>query len=81
MGSLRMQTAKGHACNQVPFAHFLESNKHCRCSKCILFAVSLLGDICANSNAPDALAAQLLSHNLGLLEVNVYNGYRSTCLP
>ncbi len=43
-------------------------------NKNILLAVSFLGDICANSNAPDALAAKLLSHNLGLLEVDVYNG-------
>ena len=42
--------------------------------KRILLAVSFLGDVCANSNAPDALAAKLLSHSLGLLEIDVYNG-------
>ena len=48
--------------------------------KHVLLAVSFLGDVCANSNAPDALAAKLLSHSLGLLEVDVYNGNRRTCL-
>ncbi len=42
--------------------------------KRVLLAVSFLGDVCANSNAPDALAAKLLSHSLGLLEIDVYNG-------
>ncbi len=42
--------------------------------KHVLLAISLLGDICANSNAPNALAAKLLSHSLGLLDVDVYNG-------
>lgn len=41
--------------------------------RAVLFAVSLLGDICAHSNAADALAAQLLSHNLSFLDVDIHN--------
>lgn len=39
----------------------------------VLCTVSLLADICVYSNAVDALAAQLFSHQLGHLEVDVSN--------
>ena len=41
----------------------------------LLLTTVLLGDICFNSNAANAFAAQLLSHNLGLLEVDVHYGH------
>lgn len=55
-----IDTAKGN---------WLEAmHKSCnRGMECSLLAVSLLGDICADRNAPDALATQLLCHLLRLL--------------